>query len=396
MRRLPRVIRELRVRQGDRPPFRVADERDLEDLLRALLPLHFDDIRPECRTPGYSSVTRTDFLLAPQGIAVTVKLARPRIAEELREDAEYYQREGKCRTLVVLLYDPEATLREPPVLPTANAESGDGLEVRAASSPPRECRSRLYGHDEALACIVSRNSGRTRNPSHDFQDSIDELVMSWLLELRLIRFFGFYLALMLLLSTWVRLRQYGTVLGLVRSMPNRWPRLLQLVKQHAHIFLTWGSVLPLVLLLAIFALNYLASQWLWPPADEFTTARLLPLYPLWPVVFLSGLAMTAFDIWGVVSVTAIDQPEMEKYFDQAEYWLNSWTAPVVRIFTLGRINPRQMVAVEVRTALVSSSRMLNSNLWWIVIQAGLRIAFGLSLWMSYALEPWLNTVLHGR
>src|SRR5262249_17380791 len=37
LRRLPRVIRQLRVRQGDRPPFRVEDERDLEDLLRAVL-----------------------------------------------------------------------------------------------------------------------------------------------------------------------------------------------------------------------------------------------------------------------------------------------------------------------------------------------------------------------
>src|SRR5258708_1192437 len=31
LRRMPKVIRQLRVRQGDRPPFRVSDERDLED-----------------------------------------------------------------------------------------------------------------------------------------------------------------------------------------------------------------------------------------------------------------------------------------------------------------------------------------------------------------------------
>jgi hypothetical protein len=217
--------------------------------------------------------------------------------------------------------------------------------------------------------------------------------MSWLLDLRLVRFFGFYLALMFLLSTWVRLRQYGTIVRLVRSMPNRWPLLLALVRQHIHIFLTWGTVLPLALLSIIFALNYLASTWLWPQADEFTVAQLAGLYPFWPVVLVCGAAMAAFDIWGLVSVTPIEQAEMEKYFDQAEYWLRSWTAPVVRVFTLGRINPRQMVAAEVRTALVSSSRMLNSTLWWVVIQAGLRVAFGLSLWSSYALEPWLHPVL---
>jgi hypothetical protein len=219
--------------------------------------------------------------------------------------------------------------------------------------------------------------------------------MSWLLELRLIRFFGFYLALMFLLSTVVRLRQYGTIVGLVRSTPQRWPNLLALVKRHVHIFLTWGTVLPLLFLWFLFVLNYLASKWLWPQADEFTLAELMPLYPLWPVVLVCGVAMTAFDTWGLVSVTAVDQAEMEKYFDQAEYWLRSWTAPVVHIFTLGRINPRQMVAVEVRAALVSSSRMLNSTLWWVVIQAGLRVAFGLSLWLSYALQPWLHSLLHG-
>lgn len=209
-------------------------------------------------------------------------------------------------------------------------------------------------------------------------------VMSWLFDLRLIRFFGFYLAVMFLLSTWVRLRQYGTIVRLVRSMPNRWPRLLVLVKQHAHIFLTWGTVLPLVLLSIIFVANFVASRWLWPRADEFTLQQLIRLYAIWPVVLALGTAMTAMDLWGILRVSAIDRVQLEKYFDQAEFWLGSWTAPVVRFFTLGRINPRQMVAVEVRSALVSSSRMLNSTLWWVVTQAGLRIAFGLSLWLAYA------------
>jgi hypothetical protein len=136
LRRLPRVIRQLRVRHGDRPPFRVADERDLEDLLRALLPLHFDDIRPECRTPSYAAGTRTDFLLAPEGIALTIKVAQPRILDQVPEDATYYRREQKCRTLVIFVYDPEATLREPCVPPAARAEDGAEPEVRCVVAAP--------------------------------------------------------------------------------------------------------------------------------------------------------------------------------------------------------------------------------------------------------------------
>ncbi len=134
LRRLPLVIRQLRVRHDDRPPFRVVDERDLEDLLRALLPLHFDGIRPECRTPSYATRTRTDFLLAPEGIALTIKLAQPRLVEQVAEDAAYYRAERKCRTLLVFVYDPEASLREP--LPTAGAESGEEPEVRWVVGSP--------------------------------------------------------------------------------------------------------------------------------------------------------------------------------------------------------------------------------------------------------------------
>jgi hypothetical protein len=214
--------------------------------------------------------------------------------------------------------------------------------------------------------------------------------MAGLLQLSLIRFFGFYLAVMFLVGTLLRVRQYRTFLNLVRAMPGRWPRLLKLVRQHGHIFLTWGTVMPLALSLALVLANWVASTHLWPQANDFTVARLLAAWPAVPVLLVCGAAMLALDAYCCFVIGEVDQAEMEKYFDQAEYWLRSWTAPVVHFFTLGYINPRQMVAVEVRAALVSASRLLNSTLWWVVGQTGLRIAFGLALWGSYALEPWLR------
>jgi hypothetical protein len=59
---------------------------------------------------------------------------------------------------------------------------------------------------------------------------------------------------------------------------------------------------------------------------------------------------------------------------------------VVRAFTFGYINPRQMVAAEVRTALVSASYLLNTTLWWMSVQVGCRFLFGLSLWLTFALS----------
>lgn len=112
LQRLPLVIRQLRARQGGRLPFRILDVKDLEDLTRALLPLQFEDIRPEGRTPRYAPTTRTDFLLAPERLALTVKLATPEargpvLASQLEEDVAYYRRLGNSQALVCFIYDPE-------------------------------------------------------------------------------------------------------------------------------------------------------------------------------------------------------------------------------------------------------------------------------------------------
>lgn len=134
LRRLPLVARQLRARQGDRPPFRVDDEHDLEDLLRALLPLHFDDIRFERRTPRYAPGIRTDFLLGLTGIALTAKRMKPalrpeQLRDQLCEDITYYQQKN-CRTLSACIFDPERILVGPEQLETAWGSLSDELGVR--------------------------------------------------------------------------------------------------------------------------------------------------------------------------------------------------------------------------------------------------------------------------
>ncbi len=139
LRRLPRVIRQLRDRQGDRPALRVEDERDLEDLLRALLPLHFDEVRLESRTPAYACTTRMDCLVVSANsgrvIAVPAKRATPAIrerqlAEQLREDAAYYERQPNCWAVVSFVYDPEGLLHEPRLLETAWSQAPGDRTIR--------------------------------------------------------------------------------------------------------------------------------------------------------------------------------------------------------------------------------------------------------------------------
>jgi hypothetical protein len=207
-----------------------------------------------------------------------------------------------------------------------------------------------------------------------------------LAQLNLIRLFDFYLAVVFLVSSSLRLRRYQSILALVRAVPGRWPRLLFLVKDHRTVFLTWTTVLPALSAFTLSVTHMLACRLVLPHAD-LSVADLGVYWQALPVIMILGAAMLGVDWYATFTFGKFDRKQMEKYFDQAEYWLRPWTAPVVRVFTLGYINPRKMVAVEVRKALIESSRLINTTLWWMTLQLGLRVAFGLSLWLTYFLGP---------
>lgn len=113
LRRLPRVARELGRRE--RAPLVVRDDRDLDDLVRALLPIEFDDVRPQARTPRYDGGNRTAFLLAAEGIVVVTHRVRSGIDEaeltrRLADDVTEYR--GRA-FLLLLVYDSERRLPDP-------------------------------------------------------------------------------------------------------------------------------------------------------------------------------------------------------------------------------------------------------------------------------------------
>jgi hypothetical protein len=211
--------------------------------------------------------------------------------------------------------------------------------------------------------------------------------MKHLYELPLIHFFDFYLAFMFLASTVIRLRQYQLFASIASSMPKRWPKLLDLVKGHRGIFLTWGTVLPLVLAFGLCVTHTLFRRTFLSHADaDLTVERLLDFTLLAVVVIVLGVAMLCFDVYSTFRVSEIDRRQLETYFDQAETWLKPWKVRAVSIFSLGFLNPRRIVDGEVRKALVSASKLINYSLYWMAVQAGLRIAFALALWGTYAVS----------
>lgn len=208
--------------------------------------------------------------------------------------------------------------------------------------------------------------------------------MSGFAAVNLIHLFDFYLAAMFVLGTYRRFAHYRATAGLALSMPGRWPHLFKLVRDYRTVFMTWKTILPSALALAVWAVNALASRFIWHTAS-LTGADLMSHWQAWPIVLPLGAAMLALDTYFLVYVGRIDRAGTEKYFGQAEHWLTSWQAPAVRFITFGAINPRRMVNEEVRKALVAASDLVNRNLYWVSLQMGLRVAFGLGLWLTWAL-----------
>jgi hypothetical protein len=110
---------------------------------------------------------------------------------------------------------------------------------------------------------------------------------------------------------------------------------------------------------------------------------------LWitPPLLIALAAMLFVDLYFIIRVGVIDRGETERYLDEAEHWLTSWKAPLIHTLTLGYVNPRQMVAVEVKKAVEESRGLLHQTLWWMSAQAGLRILYGLLLWVAWAVHP---------
>lgn len=103
---------QLRQRHAGRETLDISDEYDVQDLIHALLKLHFDDIRPEECTPSYAGkASRTDFLLKDEQIFIEVKktrkgLTQKEVGEQLIIDIARYQSHPYCKTLICFVYDP--------------------------------------------------------------------------------------------------------------------------------------------------------------------------------------------------------------------------------------------------------------------------------------------------
>jgi hypothetical protein len=95
----------------------IRDEYDVQDLLHAILRLHFSDVRREEPAPSHAATrTRLDLLLKEERVVIEVKMTRPslsqrRLVEELAIDKERYRSHPDCDAIVFFIYDPEGRIQ---------------------------------------------------------------------------------------------------------------------------------------------------------------------------------------------------------------------------------------------------------------------------------------------
>jgi hypothetical protein len=116
LRRFHAFAIDLQRRRAGKPAFEIRDEYDVQDLLYALLKLHFMDVQREEPSPSFAGASsRIDFLLRELDLAIEVKMIREsltarELGQELITDVARYFEHPKCKCLVFFIYDPQRGL----------------------------------------------------------------------------------------------------------------------------------------------------------------------------------------------------------------------------------------------------------------------------------------------
>jgi hypothetical protein len=200
----------------------------------------------------------------------------------------------------------------------------------------------------------------------------------------LIRVFDFYLAMMFLISLVRRWEVYFDALRLLVVVHGRMPRLLQRLAEHQSLLLNRSFFRPALTAFGLTVVQMVCSRLLWPYA-VLTLPELREDWWLIPVLCVPLVPMLAVDLYFIVRVGRFDRDETVKYLDQAENWLG-WKGPVVRALTLGYVDPHKMVDEEMRKSLAELGTTVRASLWWVAAQIALRVTFGLTLWLVWALH----------
>jgi hypothetical protein len=138
------VALEINRRHDERNSLEINDEYDVQDLLRGLLKIYFDDVRDEEYTPSYGGVcARMDLLLEDEKIVIETKMLRKsltqrKVRDELIIDKAHYRVHPKCKKLYCLVYDPEEKIKNPRGFERDLSDKVNSFETKVYVVPRRD------------------------------------------------------------------------------------------------------------------------------------------------------------------------------------------------------------------------------------------------------------------
>lgn len=137
------VAQQLTRRHANRTTISITDEYDVQDILHAMLKIHFADIRSEEWTPSYAGGSaKVDFLLKNESVIIEVKKTRDglgarELGDQLLIDIGRYQTHPDCKALLCFIYDPEERLANPQGLENDLSHETNGINVQVFVGPKR-------------------------------------------------------------------------------------------------------------------------------------------------------------------------------------------------------------------------------------------------------------------
>ncbi|MHB1511264.1 MAG: PD-(D/E)XK nuclease domain-containing protein [Acidimicrobiales bacterium] len=140
-RRFPAFVAQLRQRHDGRDTLVVNDEYDVQDVLHAVLRLHFADVRDEEWGPSHAATsTRLDLLLKGERIVIETKMTRPsltqkKLLDEIAIDKERYRSHPDCGEVVFFVFDPGGHLKNPVALENDASETIGTTRCRVIVAP---------------------------------------------------------------------------------------------------------------------------------------------------------------------------------------------------------------------------------------------------------------------
>lgn len=207
--------------------------------------------------------------------------------------------------------------------------------------------------------------------------------MSRLPDINLIRLYDFYLLMMFVIGLLRRAGFYKDVVLVSIAAVLRQPNLVRRLGANRDVLMNWTTMRPIFFATLLLASQFVLSRLIWP--DATLTGRDVS-HSGWQSALLVALflPMFAVDVYFLVRVGQIDRGLAHEHMARAEYWLAGWRGPAVRVVTFGYVNPRKMVDDQLRDGLVWFRGTMAWSMWWTTGQVGLRVLFGLAIWLLWA------------